>query len=115
MSKWISKKDKSGKVRHIPIKNDQISEIKQDFHKRFSKMSDIEVEKYDAEWNRIKDTILDFYGGYHPKGKNADKKKEAYADFLYMYFILHPNHQWDEREDQPIFYAAKKYAEASTN
>ncbi len=90
-----------------------MDKIKQDFNKKFSKMSETEIEKYDAEWNRIKDTILDFYGGYHPKGKNAKKKKEAYADFLYMYFVVNKKHEWDEREDQPIFYLAEEYAEAN--
>jgi len=55
--------------------------------------------------------IDDFYGGYHPKGKHAEEKRERFADYIYLYMIAHDNQNLDERYDQPLFVVAKKYTE----
>ena len=54
-------------------------------------------------------------GSYHPKGKDAEEKRERFADYIYLYMIAHDNQNLDERYDQPVFLAAKKYAEQKEN
>ena len=90
-----------------------MNKIEKEFRKKFRKLSDDEAQELDTGWLfEILPTIKEFYGGYHPTGKNAGKKKQRYEDYLYMYYVLHPNHEWDERHDQSIFADAIKYAEA---
>jgi hypothetical protein len=88
-----------------------IRETKKEFNKKMKKLSDEELAKLDKDFTSGEFDLMDFYGGYHPKGKYADLKKQAYLDFLYMYYITHPDREWDERYDQPIFGAAIRYAE----
>jgi len=92
---------------------EDINELKREFTKKFHRMSDEEVEKFD-EWfsEYVEPAVLeDFYGGYHPRGKYAKEKRQKYVDYIYMYMIAHDMDNLDERYAQPIFYEAKKYAE----
>jgi hypothetical protein len=88
-----------------------IRETEKEFNKKMKKLSDEELAKLEKNFDLVELDLMEFYEGYHPKGKYADLKKQAYRDFLYMYYITHPDHEWDERYDQPIFSAAERYAE----
>ncbi len=89
--------------------------IKRKFKKRMKNLTDEELEELDTEWmDYVLPSLSDFYGGYHPTGRNADLKKQKYEDYLYMYYITHPDREWDERYDQPIFSVAQMYAEGKT-
>ncbi len=88
-----------------------MDEIEEEFGKKFKKLSYDEAQELDTGWIfEILPIIEKFYGGYHPMGRNARKKKQRYEDYLYMYYVLHPGRDWDERYDQPIFAEAIKYA-----
>ena len=89
---------------------EKVDKIEKEFRKKFRKLSNDEVQELDAELVEILPDLMEFYGGYHPKGRNAGKKKQRYLDYLYMYYILHPNYEWDERYANQIFVEAVKYA-----
>ena len=87
-------------------------EIEKEYRRKFRKLSGDEVQELDTKWaEEIFPLLTEFYGNYRPVGRNAEKMKQRYWDYLYMYYILHPDHDWDERYDQPIFADAIKYAE----
>ncbi len=87
-----------------------MEQIEKEFHEKFKKLTEKEINKYDARWMISLPYLMRFYGGYHPVGNRSQDKKRRFYDYLYMYMLLHPNHDWDERHDQPIFAAAEKYA-----
>ena len=93
-------------------KIENIKELKKEFNRKFDRMPKEELEKFDEWFEELVPFILDeFYGGYHPRGKHAEEKRQKYVDYIYMYMIAHDKQDLDERYDQPIFYAAMKYAE----
>ncbi len=86
--------------------------IEDKFHEKVKNLDEKEWEELDEIWlNNLQPVLEEFYGGYHPKGKNAKEKRQRYSNFLYMYYITHPNREWDERYDQPLFGLAEDYAE----
>ena len=95
------------------MENENISELKRKFKEKWRKMTNEEQEEYNTWFGEeVEPRILEnFYGGYHPKGKYAEEKRERFADYIYLYMIAHDNQNLDERYDQPIFAAAKRYAE----
>jgi len=100
-----------GEYEHVE-KIENIEELKKEFNRKFDKMTEEELEEFDKEFSKIVPFILeDYYGGYHPRGKHAEEKRQKYVDYIYMYMIAHDKYDLDERYDQPIFYAAMKYAE----
>jgi len=102
----------AGEYEHVE-KIEDIKELEKEFNRKFRKMSKEEIEEFD-KWfiEHVEPLILeDFYGGYHPRGKHAEEKRQKYVDYIYMYVIAHDKDVLDERYDQPIFYAAMKYAE----
>jgi len=99
------------------IKQNEIMEwkrLEEKFKAKWRKMTNEEQDEYNIWFGEeVKPRILDnFYGGYHPKGKYAEEKRERFADYIYLYMIAYDNQNLDERYDQPIFYEARKYAEA---
>ena len=92
---------------------ENINQLKAKFIKEYRKMSDEEIEKFDIKFTeKIEPYILsDFYGGYHPTSRKEDEKKERFVDYIYMYMIANNKEYFYERYDQPLFAAAKRYAE----
>jgi hypothetical protein len=89
-----------------------IKETEEKYRKKVKKFSEEDIFRSNVKFlNEIQPIIIDFYGGYHPKGKYANLKEQAYIDFLYKYYVTHPDHVWDERYDQLIFASAERYAE----
>jgi len=101
----------AGEYEHMEeIEN--IRELKKEFNRKFDKMTKEELEEFDEEFAKIVPFILDdYYGGYHPRGKHAEEKRQKYVDYIYMYMIAHDKRDLDERYDQPLFYWAHEYAE----
>jgi len=106
------------------MENENISQLKAKFIKEYRKMSDEEIEKFDIKFvekieplfSDFYESFSDFYDDYNPtsrggRGKKAYEKRERYLDYIYMYMIAHDKDYFDERYDQPIFAAAKRYAE----
>ncbi len=87
--------------------------IEKKFKDKFRKLSNEEVQELDAQWIKILPNLMSFYGGYYPKGRNAKNKKQKFIDYLYMYYIVYPNYEWDERYANQIFVEALKYANSN--
>ena len=90
-------------------------ELIKKFKEEYSKMPEEEREAFD-EWfiEQVEPAILDeFYGGYHPTGKDAELKRKYFADYIYMYMIANHLRELDERYAQPIFAEAEEFAEIS--
>ncbi len=71
-------------------------------------MSDDEVSRFNDEWSKISDDLLDFYG-IRKELKTAEEV-QRFLDYLYMYTIAYNKQTFDERYDQPLFNAAVRYA-----
>jgi len=105
----------AGEYEHVE-KIENISELKREFTRKFHKMPKEEIEKFD-EWfaeevePALNELLSDKYSGYHPVGRNAREKRQKFIDYVYMYMIAHNKNEIDDRYDQPMLYAAMKYAE----
>ncbi|MGC8651616.1 MAG: hypothetical protein ACP5RX_03330, partial [Minisyncoccia bacterium] len=71
--------------------------IDEEFRKKLLELTDREIRKLDRNWNNLAPVLEKFYGGYYPKGKNGKVKKHKFIYYLYRYYILHPNHKWNEQ------------------
>jgi len=98
---------------------EDINELTKKFKAKWRKMTNEEQEEYNVWFGEeVMPSILDnFYGGYHPKGKHAEEKRERFADYIYLYMIAHDNQNLDERDDQSLrhnkslFVVAQRHAE----
>jgi len=93
--------------------NNKYNELIKKFKEEYSKMSEEEREEFD-KWfiEQVEPAILDeFYGGYHPTGKNAELKRKNFVDYIYMYMIANHKRELDERYDQPLFAEAEEFAD----
>jgi hypothetical protein len=90
-----------------------MASLEQQFKAKYRRLSEDKKDEYDEIFfTRIEPAIEEMYGGYHPKGLKAEQKKQRFDNYFYMYFLVHPEKtELDEREDQPLFYEAERYAE----